>query len=84
MSLKTKYRHIHFKKLTGVMGQKPRWGCLNNKTKDILGLVEYYGLWRRYAIEYREGCKFDKLCTDDISDFLTQLNNQKKATGGKE
>ncbi len=81
--MKTKYQYIHFKEIEdlagrNISGQKLQWACLNNRSKDILGLVEYYSTWKQHAIDFKETCVFNAQCLRDIVDFLTQLNCQKK------
>lgn len=79
MSLKTKYRHTHFEK------DGREWIWWNNNNKDMLGRVFYYPPWRQYVSgNHKEPDIFNNSCHDDVSHFLTQLNKQKKATGGKD
>ena len=78
--MKTRYKYIHFKEVLAgqhISGQKLQWACLNNQSKAILGMIEYYPRWKQYVIDFREICIFNNQCLNDISDFLTQLNTQK-------
>lgn len=51
-----------------------RWGVVSKSSGDVLGLVEWYGPWRQYIVEPREGCVFNNGCLNDISAFLTEQN----------
>lgn len=51
-----------------------RWGVVSKSSGDVLGLVEWYGAWRQYIFEPREGCVFNNGCLNDISAFLTEMN----------
>ena len=74
--MKTKYKFVHFEALpAGTHRQK--WACLNDRTNDILGVIEYYPYWEQYVIDFKEGCVFNNQCLRDIADFLTQLNSTK-------
>lgn len=72
--LKTRYRHIHFRK-----GAFPNdWTCVNNRSQDTLGHIEHYPPWGCYVASFSEGVVFDQNCLRDIAHFLEQLS------GGKE
>ena len=72
--MKTRYKFIHFKKF-GIRGE---WACLNNKTKDVMGVVGFYKFWKQYTIDFHEQCVFNNQCLRDIADFLDQLNKERK------
>jgi len=71
--MKTEYKYISFK-LTDGKDNKKGALCLNKKTGTVLGYIEYYKLWKQYAIEFLEDCVFNNSCLLDIADFLGQLN----------
>ncbi len=75
--MKTRYKFIHFAKCNP-SSKGWLWGCLNNKDKDIMGVIIYYKPWKQHVIEFREGCVFNNSCLEDIIDFLGQLNRQEK------
>ncbi len=72
--MKAKYRYIHFKK----MQRGEQWACLNNRSKDILGRINYNSRWKQFVIDFRENCIFNNQCLCEIADFLTQLNCDRK------
>ena len=72
--IKTKY--MTFVKV----GQKPKtseWHVINNSSGFVLGSIQWYGAWRQYVIFTNE-CTFNNNCLDDISQFLTRLNNEQR------
>jgi len=69
--MKTKYRHICLEEDPAMpVEEKSTWFCRNNKTKEILGMVTWYGPWKRWVFEGEPGCVFDYTCLRDIADFL--------------
>ncbi len=70
--MKTKYKHIHFMQI----GATDSWACVNNQKKEPMGLVNYYPQWKRYVMDFREGCVFDTSCLADIIDFINQLKDE--------
>lgn len=70
--LKTEYKHIRFVEVA----QKPKtkvWECLNNKSCLRVGVVKWYGPWRRYCFFPEPESWFDVSCMDDINDFIKQV-----------
>lgn len=76
--MKLVYKFIYFELLGSC------WYCYNRKSDDELGVIEYYGRWGQYVIAFTEGCVFNDQCLKDITDFLGQLNNNKRGTKAKE
>ena len=74
--MKTKYKFIEF----DMMPEDDRgcvfYSCLNRKTGDCLGFVEYYKDWRQYCFEPADGAIFSSSCLADIQHFLGQLNKK--------
>lgn len=75
--MKTIYRFIEF------IESKPKpktkvWKCMNRSQKDQLGIVEWYGPWRRYAYTPTICAVYTEECLDDIKDFLAEADNQHK------
>ncbi len=75
--MKTKYKFIHFNKCPD--GSQWDYILHNNKTNDILGFIFYYPQWKQSVIEFEEKCVFNNQCLFDITNFLHQLNEAKKA-----
>ncbi|KKL11871.1 hypothetical protein LCGC14_2541450, partial [marine sediment metagenome] len=73
MPQKTKYEHIHFEKTPRGKGV---YYIRLNKGYFIVGMVEYYKPWKKYATEHFRGFVFDENCHRDIADFLDQLNDK--------
>lgn len=66
--MKTKYKYIHFEK--GGIG----YICFNTKSKDDLGLIEWYAPWRRWVFwPDNSDVILSSDCLDDISHFMNQL-----------
>jgi hypothetical protein len=79
--MKTKYKFIYFEKANWKTEGFKVWRCLNSKSSNTLGYVEYYLLWKQYIFEaYADSIVFSASCLDDISHFLKQLN---EAGGGR-
>jgi len=72
--MKTRYKHIHFDKVTEDFANKPMYYCMNNKTKLWLADVFYYKPLKKYCFRSYEDAVFDESCLVDITDFLKQLN----------
>ena len=72
---KTKYMTFQ------LVARKPKttvWNVINNKSGFLLGGIEWYGPWRQYVLGTYGECIFNNSCLDDISKFLTELNNKQK------
>lgn len=71
--IKTKYQYIHFVKVD----EKPKtsvWECRNNRSNDVLGVVQWYGPWRQYCFHPSVlQVVFNVGCLMDICDFIKQL-----------
>lgn len=64
------------------VGQKPKtseWHVINNNSGFVLGSIHWYRTWRQYVIETNE-CVFNNSCLNEISGFLTKLNDELKAS----
>jgi len=66
--MKTRYKFIHFKQT----GEK-FYLVFNNKSKCVLGKIEYFYQWRQYVFSASPLAIFSASCLDDISDFIGQL-----------
>ena len=77
--MKTKYKHIHFKNVSKAYPRRKTqtWLCKHN-SGIILGQVEWVCRWRQYWFVPDAGFGFSKSCTDDISNFIGQLNEERK------
>lgn len=75
--MKTRYKFIHFEKSEELDG----YFCKNNKSRDVLGFVNYYTSWHTYVFEGIDGCVFNISCLQDICHFMGQIQDNPK--GGK-
>lgn len=69
--LRTDYRFIRFVSTPAIPNV---WACLNRKSGDALGGVEWYAPWRQYVFSADEMALFSHDCLADVADFLKQLN----------
>lgn len=76
--MKTKYKYIKF----GLVEQLPKtsvWQCINTKGGYPLGYVKWYPLWRQYCYFPTEtAAVYSAGCLEDINDFITQLEQDRK------
>jgi len=70
--LKTKYKYIYFDE-SDLFGR--RWIIKNNKTKNILGYLEFYKPWKQWVFSANENAVFNDQCLRDILDFMGQLKD---------
>ncbi len=75
--MKTKYKYICFEQLE--KREKTNiYICLNNKSRNSLGLIKWYGPWRQYCIFPSVNSVFNRECNNDINNFITQLMDERK------
>lgn len=61
-------------------GKTRVWDVRNNRTKESVGQVKWYGGWRKYAFfptmpQYEgEWMVFDEQCMRKLADFIDQVN----------
>ena len=66
-----------------LVDRKPKtteWDVVNNKSGALLGTVAWYGPWRQYVFEAIDQPIFNNGCLVELTDFLTDLNTQQKAS----
>ena len=78
--MKTIYRYIKFEKEPD---EYQRWWCINKKSGTELAGITLYEPWNQWVAEFNPGCVFNSICLNDISDFLTQLNQATKKSNRK-
>ena len=77
--MKERYKYIHFEWIE----DKPNpsvWECRNNRSKEVLGWVEWYNAWRCYC--FCPGTVymvFSADCLADIIDFINQCMKEHKS-----
>ena len=71
--MKTQYKFIHFKPTY----LESIWTCFNNKSKSMLGMVEYYKPWKQWVFSTEDQMDvFSVSCLEDIIDFMKQLSKE--------
>jgi hypothetical protein len=83
MSLKTKYKYIHFVRIPNPGKRTQKWSCRNNRSEVELAQVRWDTGWRQYVIEMPSGdilghYYFSRGCLRDIAAFLDQLMEERK------
>jgi hypothetical protein len=68
--MKTKYKFIYFEQNGNT------WLCKNNKSKGLLGKIEYYSPWRQYCYFPLTQAVYSDGCLSDIADFIKQLGKE--------
>ncbi len=66
-----------------LVDRKPKtteWDVVNNESGALLGTVAWYGPWRQYVFEVIDQPIFNNGCLVELTDFLTELNTQQKAS----
>jgi len=77
--MKTEYKYFHFEVWPKTQLNKTQtWFCYSNSSKDILGVVKWFGKWRRYCFFPEGETVFSSGCLNDIVDFVNQLNEKHK------
>lgn len=63
-----------------------RWNVVNKRTREIVGVVKWYGGWRKYvfhaghpAMTEPEDTWFDSDCLKMIAEFLEEKNGEHRA-----
>lgn len=73
--MNSKWLRFSYEGTTG----KTEWYHIYSKEGDHnLGTIKWYSSWRKYAFFPNPNCVFEKTCMQDITDFLTQLMNERK------
>jgi len=75
--VKTEYQYIVFVPAP----PKPKtkvWRCLNKRSRNELGIIKWYGPWRRYAYEPTVQGVYTGECLDAIKDFLSQADHEQE------
>ena len=80
--MKTEYQYIHFE-LVQLKPKTAVYGCLNNNSGDVLGVVQWYPAWRQYCYFPAEPTVYSLGCLRDIGCFVEQLNTEHKAQRAK-
>lgn len=49
-----------------------------SKHDNVLGEVKWFPQWRQYCFFPEDDCVFSKGCMNDITDFISQLTEDRK------
>ena len=61
------------------------WRVVNKKSRKTLGIIQWWGPWRQYCINFRKGIitgeelVFSSGCLNDIQRFLDRANSERLA-----
>jgi len=70
-----------FKYIT-IGGQADSYLVYNTKAEELLGQIKYYSKWREYEFYPHLGTAWSWDCLRDLSGFIKELNDQRKASRG--
>lgn len=73
--MKTTYKYISFIKYSQQKGI-PNYKCHNNRNGNVIGLVEWYHIFKEYCYFPITGTVYSTECLIDITHFISQLNEQ--------
>lgn len=75
-------RFIRFERVP--MGKTDVWNVVTKRGSDILGYVEWYAPWRKYAFNPGGYTGYEEVCLREIADFCearTKEHKVRRATG---
>jgi len=61
------FTHIEDKPKTKI------WSCRNNKSREQLGVIKWYGPWRSYCFFPTTPAIYSAGCLSDIADFIVKV-----------
>jgi len=53
-------------------GKTKIWEVMSKEQESILGVIKWYGPWRRYSFFPQSDTRFEKTCLWDIADFCDE------------
>jgi len=69
IALRDGFEYVHFvSKAANV--NKIFWSCRDNKTDMEIGVIGWFQLWKRYAVEFTPKSIFSSYCLTDIQKFM--------------
>jgi len=68
-------KYIQFELITNT-GKTQKWAVVNKSSGYTLAVIQWYGAWRQYVIEFDQpyATTFNNGCLVSIIDFLNRLN----------
>ncbi len=78
--IKTEYEYIRFVEHEWKdPGRKTaKYSCVNKRSEDKIGVVEWYGPWRQFVFAPEYDTVFEPKCLMAICEFLAQLMEARK------
>jgi hypothetical protein len=78
--MQTRYEYLVFEKAAQQPPKTSVWDCKNIRSGTVLGIVKWYGPWRRYCYFPEVQAVYSAGCLDDISRFIRQLGAKEHKT----
>ncbi len=75
--MKNNYKYLHFEEIE-TKKKTSEWSCRNNRKKDELGIIKWYGTWRQYCYFPTVQAVYNESCLRDIGDFINQLTKKRR------
>lgn len=83
--------HLYFNEIN-TSGKTKRWEVTATATDGILGIVCFWGAWRKYIFKPTAATIFDASCLRDIADFTdkettnwrSEVKERTRTTGGSQ
>ena len=68
--------HLYFNELNNV-GKKTRWWEVTAiASDDVLGIVSFWGAWRKYVFKPNDATLYDASCLREIADFTERQTKE--------
>jgi hypothetical protein len=78
----SKYKYIQFVETSSMTRKTKIWECLNIKSQNLLGHIEWESGWRQYVFAPSDNCIFSVGCLQDIIHFIEEHKHE-RTTGGE-
>jgi hypothetical protein len=64
--------HLYFNELSNVGKKTKWWEVTSTSTNAVLGIVKFYGAWRKFVFFPSDATLYDASCLRDIAAFAEQ------------
>ena len=80
MSVKgARYEYIRIVPLAQQKGRKTLdYDVVSNSSGELLGMIEWYNVWRQHCLSPEEGTIWNADCLADVQNFLAKLKADRK------
>jgi hypothetical protein len=75
--MKTNYKYLHFEEIE-TNKKTSEWSCRNNRSKEELGIIKWYGMWGQYCFFPTVQTVYNESCLINVGDFLRQLTKERE------